>query len=305
MQDGVRYGIISSMELDEECKDCLFRSQLKKVEATQSDRAKAEQFKREIQWLCGHAPVDCCAPLLMREIDAVHRRIFGVHIDYTEEKRRFNQMLLALEEGISSRIRAAADPLAEAVKYAMAANYIDYARLSDLGKNSVEAVISAAQRAVVDNETLTLLKNSLERAEKVVFLHDNCGEIVLDKILIDVMKENYPQIDVFSVVRGGDILNDVTEADALQVGLDRVATVVSNETAIPGTYLKEIGARSRGLLSDADVILSKGLGNLETLYGEGYGVFYMFMCKCEHIAKRFGKTVWDTAFVYERARNRR
>jgi len=75
--------------------------------------------------------------------------------------------------------------------------------------------------------------------------------------------------------------------------------VVSNNTDVPGTYLKEVSPEVLKLLSESDVIISKGLGNLETLYGEGYGIFYAFNCKCRHISAKFGYPLWASAFVSE------
>ena len=81
------------------------------------------------------------------------------------------------------------------------------------------------------------------------------------------------------------------------------ARVEDSGAAIPGTYLKEISKSALSLFEKSDVIISKGLGNLETLYGEGYDIFYIFMCKCLHIAERFGMAQWQTAFVHECAEN--
>ena len=90
-----------------------------------------------------------------------------------------------------------------------------------------------------------------------------------------------------------------TRADADFIGLSKYAAVQDSGEAVPGTYLKELAPQALALFENSDVIISKGLGNLETLYGEGYDIFYIFMCKCAHIAKRFGYLQWQTAFVHE------
>ncbi len=256
-----------------------------------------QSFKEAARALCDGAPGRSCAPLLMRGIDGVHRGIFGGIIDYSREKHTFNQALLSLEDEIFDRILRAPDPLKEGIKYAMAANYIDYARLADLNEDSIAQVIAAAERSSVDDGVYARFISKLSRAKTLVYLHDNCGEIVLDKLLIRTIKRIYPRVKVISVVRGGPIINDVTREDADEVGLGKYALVIDNGTAIPGTYLPEVNALTRAFIKNADVIISKGLGNLETLYGELNGAFYMFMCKCQHIAERFGKQLWQTAFV--------
>lgn len=289
------------MKLDEECKGCLYSSQLKKVEKSQSDLQKIEKFKGEVKKLCQNPPEFYCAPLLMRDIDGIHKKIFGAGIDYSKEKYMFNSALLKMEQFLFDKICASDDMLKSALSYAMSANYIDFARISDLNEDSIKYVTSLAEKTSIDKETLDAFKKRLSSAHTLLYLHDNCGEIVCDKILIRIIKKLYPQISVTSVVRGGAIINDVTMLDAEQVKLGEYATVISNGSNVPGTYLKEVNASVLRLLQDSDVILSKGLGNLETLYGGGYKIFYAFNCKCNHISQKFSYPLWSPAFVSENA----
>lgn len=287
------------MTLDEECKGCLYNSQLKKVERSHSDPEKLEQFRSRVRALCANPPAHYCAPLLMRDIDRAHREIFGGGIDYSAEKMMFNSAVLAMEEDLFANIKACSDPLAEAVKYAAAANYIDFAKLSDLDADSISVVKQAAEKTVPDAAVLSLLKSRLKSAKTLLYVHDNCGEVVFDKILIRIIKSLYPEISVTSLVRGGEIINDATRKDAEFINLGKYASVEDSGEAVPGTYLKELSPRALSLFNSCDVIISKGLGNLETLFGEGYDIFYIFMCKCEHIARRFNLAQWSTAFVHE------
>ena len=286
------------MRLDGECKGCLYKSQLKKVEGTQTDGVKVEKFKDGVKALCENPPEDYCAPLLMRDIDLLHRKIFGIGLDYSKEKSFFNKTLLSMEDELYSRIIASIDPIKEGLKFAMTSNYIDFARLSNLDGESVKLVISASERASVDSPTLDKFKSKLKTENSLLYLHDNCGEIVLDKILIRVIKKLYPHISVTSVVRGYPIINDVTEADAEEVGLSSVSKVIANGAGVPGTFLKEVSPEVIRLLKQSGVVISKGLGNLETLYGEGFSIFYAFNCKCSHIAEQFALPLWSAAFIY-------
>lgn len=285
------------MTLDDECRVCLYNSQLKKVEREQTDKEKLNIFKTECKKLCESAPEFTCAPLLMREIDLLHRRVFGYGIDYSREKTLFNGKLLKLENGLFEKVKKAENPLYRALTFSAASNYIDFARLSDLDEGAIEYVLNSAQRAELDKDAFLKFESELEKAQTLLFLHDNCGEIVLDKILIRIIKELYPKITVSSVVRGSDIINDATISDAIAVGLCDLSLVYPNGTNVPGTPLNEISPKIKVFLSDSDVIISKGLGNFETLYGEGYGAYYVFACKCRHIADRFNLPVWACALV--------
>lgn len=282
----------------EECKDCLLSSQMKKA-VKQFGEKRAEVFKAEAVKLAENAPSEYCAPLLMRDFDALARKLFGQGLDYSAEKQQFNAAMLAIEDELCNKTAAAEDPVKEAVKLAMAANFIDFTKISAFDNGAVTAVLQAAERATPDEATLKKLKKELSKAKTLVYLHDNCGEIVLDKILIRVIKQKYPRVTVFSVVRGEAVINDVTKEDAVQTGLSKYSIVTENGANIPGTYLKEINAFTKQLLNEADVIISKGLGNLETLGGEGYSVYYMLMAKCAHMAERFSVNLMDTVLYKE------
>ena len=206
---------------------------------------------------------------------------------------------MKIEDELYSEIFSAPDPVCAALKFAMASNYIDFARISDLDESAVSYVLASANRAEVPPEILKSLKTELKGAKSLLYLHDNCGEIVLDKILIRTIKKLYPEISVTSVVRGSAIINDVTRADAEYIGLSGYAEVIDNGTNVPGTPLNEVTKELKGLLKSSDIVLSKGLGNLETLYACGYKIYYVFACKCEHIAKRFNFPLWAAAMVKE------
>lgn len=272
---------------------------MKKVERSCADAEKLQAFKQGVKNLCENPPKEYCSPLLMRDINRLHIKIFGKGIDYSAEKKLFNSKLLEMEPAIYAEITRSPDPLKEGLKFAMASNYIDFARLVDLNEGAIESVLQASRRAEPEENAYKSLKNKLEKAQTLCYLHDNCGEIVLDKILIRVIKELYPQISVTSVVRGSAIINDVTEEDAEEVGLYAFSNVIPNGSDAPGTNLKEVSAEVLNLLNTADAVISKGLGNLETLYGEGLGIFYSFTCKCEHISRQFEVPLWSAALIEE------
>ncbi len=286
------------MKFYEECKDCLLSSQMKKA-VRQFGAERAEIFRAEALKVCNAVPAEYCAPLLMRDLDGLARSLFGEGLNYSAEKRLFNGAMLAIEGQLFERVSRSADPLKEAVKLAMAANYIDFTKISAFDEGAVAAVLQAAERSRPSEEALSMLRDDLSRASTLVYLHDNCGEILLDKILIRAIRDFNPDILVYSVVRGGEIINDATLKDAAEVNLGEVSTVVENGAAIPGTYLKAINEKTLSLLKNADVIISKGLGNLETLGGEGLSIYYMFMAKCAHMAERFSVNLMDTVLYKE------
>ena len=127
----------------------------------------------------------------------------------------------------------------------------------------------------------------MEIAKRLVYISDNCGEIVMDKILLGILKENYPRLQMTVIVRGKPVLNDATMEDAIQIGLDREMAVIGNGTDVAGTCLEELSEQARTAIEEADVIFAKGQGNFETLQKCGKNIYYIFMCKCDMFAKRF------------------
>jgi uncharacterized protein with ATP-grasp and redox domains len=117
---------------------------------------------------------------------------------------------------------------------------------------------------------------------------DNCGEIVIDKLIIEELRKLNPQVNITAIVRGEEVINDATIEDAEQVGLNELVKVIGNGSDILGTCLKYISEEARTVIEEADVVLSKGQGNFETLQGYDKNIYYIFLCKCEMIAEMFG-----------------
>ena len=133
----------------------------------------------------------------------------------------------------------------------------------------------------------------------MVYLTDNCGEIVLDKILIRQIMKEYPKVRVTVIVRGKPALNDATMEDARETGLSDITAVIGNGSGITGTWLPEISEEAREMIDAADLILSKGQGNFETLQGCGKNIYYMFLCKCRLFVERFQKKQFEGVLANE------
>ena len=123
----------------------------------------------------------------------------------------------------------------------------------------------------------------------------------MDKLLVQTIRTLYPRLGITVLVRGGEVLNDATMEDAIQVGLDRVegVTVMGNGDRLAGTALDRICSDAHAAITDADLVIAKGQGNFETLQGCGLNVYYAFLCKCRFFADRFGVPVYTGMLVRE------
>ncbi len=275
------------LRFNTECVKCIINRYLNNVPKEFSPMQKLAY----VQLVCkqvAEAPSHAGAPVVTQSIKNALREEFGIMEDFSREKQYYNQMMLTKEAEIYAQIQGTEDSLKTAIQYAMTGNYIDFGSMHTVDEEYLEKALQQSKERIVDEGVLDALKKDLSEARRIVLLTDNCGEIVLDKLLLKVIKELYPEAELNIMVRGGEVLNDATRKDALEVGLDKVGSVVDNGTEIAGTFLDVVSKEALQTLDEADVILAKGQANFETLRGCGKNIYYIFLCKCDMFANRFG-----------------
>ena len=213
--------------------------------------------------------------------------MFGYNKDFTHVKSLFNNLMLEMVPFVRNKLNKSKDSLKLAIQYALTGNYIDFGAMNNVDEEQLQKLLDSSSNNHVDEQEYAALRADLEKAKKVVYLTDNCGEIVMDKLLIEEILKLNPKVEVTVIVRGFPVLNDVTMEDAIQVGLTEMVNVIGNGSEIAGTYLEEISEEAKNVIDSADVILAKGQGNFETLRMCGENIYYIFMCKCDMFAKRF------------------
>ncbi len=275
------------IRLHSECIRCLTGKYLSNPLAHLSEEQKIEYFQAILS-IMGQADPRHAAPVAMQDIERILFEKFGIRQDYSEIKRYFNALLLKREEEFLLSLDASADPLKLGIQLAMTGNYIDFGAIKNVTDEDLTALIEGAPAQPVNEQQLAALKSDLSRAQRLVYLTDNCGEIVFDKCLMKTIARLYPGLHITAVVRGGDVSNDATMEDAGQVRLSEAANVMHNGTSIAGTWLEGISQEALGEIDSADVIISKGQANFETLRKCGKNIYYIFLCKCDLFAQQFG-----------------
>lgn len=198
---------------------------------------------------------------------------------YRKEKADYNNLMLSTEKEIIDTINRSENPFQTALRYALAGNIIDF---GPPGQFDVFKILSeaASKEPAIDHSNL--LQEELLKASTVLYLGDNAGEIVLDKIFIKTI--NHPNL--YFATRGGNVLNDITLTDAEEVGIMRVARTISNGYDAPSTILNRCSPEFRQIFNKADVVVSKGQGNLEGLLNvRDKKIFFLFMVKCNVIGE--------------------
>ncbi len=219
----------------------------------------------------------------------IHRRIREVvgHDDpYRDAKDRVNKMALELLPELKRQVQSAADPLDLAIRLAIAGNVIDLGVHGYIDKEDLRNEIDRAMHepAAVDLETF---RDAVTSSKKILYIADNAGEIVFDRLLIEQI--SFRTITV--AVRGGPVLNDATMSDARTAGLHEVVQIVDTGSDAPGILLDDCSKEFRSVFDESDCIIAKGQGNYESLSGTAKNTFYLLKVKCSVIASRTGRRI--------------
>ncbi len=205
---------------------------------------------------------------------------------YREIKRETNIKVLKYYKRLTKLVNCSALPLQTAVKVAAAGNIIDFGAKAH-GDIDIDHEINNIDNLEFQIFDFLDLENKLKTAKEILYIGDNAGEIVFDRILIAEIKKEYPEIDIVFAVREKPIINDATIKDAQDTGMENDARVISSGSIYPGTVLPETSAEFQRLFGSADVIIAKGQGNYETLSDvEKDGLFFLLRIKCDVVAER-------------------
>lgn len=286
------------MKLNAACIACMVKRQEEGIRHIGDEALKLRYIRDVLQIIC-EAGEDTSAPVVTEKISACRQGYFGPDESFDKLKKEYNSIMLEKEPSIRNKIANAHDSLAAAIKYARAGNYIDFGAMGSVSNEKLDALIDGAIEEELDKTEYAALQADLISAKELVYLTDNCGEIVFDKLLLEEIKKLYPRLSVTVIVRGKPVLNDATMEDARFVEITETANVIGNGTGIAGTDLDSVSEKAKEKIYAADVILAKGQGNFESLHGCGLNIYYLFLCKCDWFVRRFGLERYKGVFISE------
>lgn len=287
------------MKLNPFCLCCILNKQEKLIRSYPDMEKKTEYMKKLMALIANTKETDC-APSLSVDIQKLYSSFWNCPAeDYTEVKKDFNRFMLDIEHTLEEKIRSSADPLEKALLYARIGNYIDFAALSNVNQETALTLLENNSDSL-DQEEYSIFLKELNSAKRLVYITDNCGEIVLDKLAIKILKETYPDLDITVLVRGYPVINDATMEDAEEIGLTDLVKAIDNGSNVAGTWIPGINQSARELLENADMIIAKGQGNFETMNDCGLNVYYLFLCKCDLFQRRFHAQNLQGMFLNER-----
>jgi len=277
------------MKLQPECVTCIIAQVKNVTDMLGLPDIEREAAMRETHAYLAGANYEGCTPESMGELWQILLRHVGEDDPYAEIKSLCNREAMKMVPVTREKIAHAKEPFTVALKYAIAGNLIDYGLEHPVSVEEQNARIDAIANTAFSVDDSERLRAALSSAKTMLYLGDNAGEIVFDKLLIERIRQAYPQVEVSFVVKGSAVLNDVTRADALEVGMGELARVIDNGDASPGTVLPRTSESFRRAFAEADVVLSKGQGNFESLGGvEKEHLFFLFTAKCDTVCAEAG-----------------
>jgi len=263
-----------------DCIPCFLRQALNAARLTTADIKIHENVMRKVLGRVYEMDLNQPPPLMGQQIYRIIREASGDSDPYKKIKNKFNTFVLDLYPEFKKKITTSVNPFETAVRLAIAGNIIDFGVDAEINTSTVYQVVNQSLIQEL-NGSIEKFKEAVLSANKILYLGDNSGEIVFDRLLI----EQLPYDKVTYAVRGYPVINDVTMDDAVATGITKLVTVIDNGSDAPGTILDECSDKFKRVFHDADMIISKGQGNYESLSDSNKNIFFIFKVKCRVVAE--------------------
>jgi len=294
------------MKIYLDCFPCFLRQALEAARMARADEERQRAILDRTMALLRDVPLESTPPEIGDRVHRIVRQLTGNNDPYAAVKAESTREALRLYPRLKALVAEDGDRLERAIRIAIAGNVIDLA--TGVSFDLEEGLERILHQPFAIND-LAAFKRALSEARSILYLADNAGETVFDRILIEALS-----LPVTYAVKGGPVINDATVADALAAGLGEVAEVVSTGSDAPGTILSRCSAEFRNLYERAELIIAKGQANYETLSDdasarsnlaspleprdkradvseEGGRLFFLLKVKCPVIARDIGAPV--------------
>lgn len=268
------------MKASPDCYPCFLIQALKTSRMVTSDEKKIRSILNEVSVAITQFPSAASPPEISRRVYGIISRKTGNKDPYRNMKQSNTRQALSLLPEMKLLIASSKDRLLTAVKLSIAGNIIDFgANVHFDLKKDINRILS--QEFAINH--YQQFRKALDKARRILYVADNAGETVFDRLLIEELKK-----PVVYAVREKPIINDALREDALNAGIDEVAKVISSGSDAPGTILQFCSKEFQRIFRSADLVISKGQGNYETLSGEERPIFFLLKAKCRVIAGELG-----------------
>lgn len=269
-----------------ECIPCFARQAAEAVALAVVDAAERETLLRRLMHEIADADWTVSPPVMGQRIHRLIRAAIGNRDPYREVKDRMNRVAKQLLPAMRAEMSRRPDPRDAAVRLAIGGNLLDAGAKTQISAEDLPGHLRAIWSHPLRGDVDALFR-AAERAQCILYLADNAGEIVFDRLLIEALPTE--KITVF--VRGIPVINDATMEDAVAAGLPEIVPVLGNGSDVPGTLPGECSEDFRAWFEKADLVIAKGQGNYETLSETTKHTFFLFTVKCPVVSAHVGESV--------------
>ncbi|MCD6531874.1 DUF89 family protein [bacterium] len=266
-----------------ECIPCFMSQALRAAKIAQLDDERTLKLLRIVGGKIKDIQLSDPPPKTGKMIYSLVAEISGKRDPYEEVKREHIEFALRMLPFMQGYIDDAQDPIDAAMRVAAAGNIIDLGARKTV--ENVHKVLEDALTLKHRRWDIDQLKSALADARKILVLGDNAGETVFDFAMMRTLRRVYPGAEIFFSVRGGPTINDATYEDAVRSRIDEVAAIISTGSDAPGILMDEVSTEFLEIFNSADVVISKGQGNYETLNDASRPIFFVMTVKCEVVAR--------------------
>ena len=288
-----------ALKMNSFCMQCLLNKHAEEARKLGDERS-ANAFTKDLLVLLGQSIEQITSAEISAHINRLYQKHFGLGQDrFVQEKRESNAFIKSRLPEIVRLVEAQSDPLLAALRFSILGNYLDFSALKgQVSYDTMDTLLENALGMELDMQVYEALRQDLSKAGKLLYITDNAGEIGFDRVFAQQMLKRYPQLQITFCVRGLPAHNDAMREDAAYMELE--FPVVDTGNDIGGIVIDRLSPESRQALDEADVIIAKGMGNTESMYGCGYNVYYGFLVKCALFRAFFQKPQLTPMLVKER-----
>ena len=277
-------GCEQSMLIEHQCIPCLANQIVRTVHLVSSDRLLQDRMLRELLGILADFDPNKSAPEHTATMQQRLSELSGGIDPFKVAKQQLNELAKSLLPDLEAQMSKSEDPFEFAVRCGVAANAMDLGLRAEVSKEDVSASLKRGIEEPLSGD-FPAFKEAVHQAQNILFLTDNTGEVVIDRLLLQQLQGK----NVTIVTRGGPILNDALLEDAQFAGLDELFPIINSGLSVPGTVLEDSSATLQAMWKETDLIISKGQGNYETLSDTPGPVWFLFQVKCSAVSTRTGQ----------------
>ncbi len=279
------------MNIDPACVECIINQSKRVADAIHADDKLTKQIVQAVEEMAPGFSFDQSPPEVAAAVYEKMSQIAGKRDLYDEVKKLSTDKAHAFIPHLEEKIKDSSEPLLTATKVAVAGNVIDLAAEYAFDLNEELDKIFHTNFAVNDFDKL---QERLSQASTLLYIADNAGEHIFDKIYIKTILSLYPGLKVYYMTRGNAIINDVTYEEAKEAGFEKICTLINSGVNTPGFVYDRANDEAQRLFDSSDLILTKGMGNYECLNDSNRkDLFFLLKVKCNVVANSLGKDVGD------------